>query len=260
MAALPGPTFLGIGAQKAGTTWLHKLLSLHPDIGMPQQKELHFWDRETPDAAAIAAYRSRFADLRGKARGEITPSYAILPPERIQLIHQNFPELNLIYVLRNPMERAWSQARMELARELHRGVAIPETTWGPWLASHLDSPESRTRGDYASCLRNWLQHYSRESLLIGIHEENLAAPREFLISCAHHLGVDTRTYSDLPISSFNETVSPEREILGIKPLDLPARPPKEQMASLLETYTPVIQATEAILGRSLSELWLRPYS
>jgi hypothetical protein len=53
--ASTGPTFLGIGAQKAGTTWLHRMLSLHPDIGMPEQKELHFWDRGTVDESAGAA-------------------------------------------------------------------------------------------------------------------------------------------------------------------------------------------------------------
>lgn len=41
------PTFLGIGAQKAGTTWLYKFLKRHPDVWMPTVKELHYFDRST---------------------------------------------------------------------------------------------------------------------------------------------------------------------------------------------------------------------
>ncbi len=40
-----GPDFLGIGAQKAGTTWLHAQLAAHPDVWVPPPKELHFFDR-----------------------------------------------------------------------------------------------------------------------------------------------------------------------------------------------------------------------
>src|SRR5688500_11701828 len=42
------PRFLGIGAQKAGTTWLHEMLSSHEEIWLPHLKELHYFDRKFP--------------------------------------------------------------------------------------------------------------------------------------------------------------------------------------------------------------------
>jgi hypothetical protein len=40
--------FLGIGAQKAATTWLYHQLGRHPQVRFPGGKELHFWDRFDP--------------------------------------------------------------------------------------------------------------------------------------------------------------------------------------------------------------------
>lgn len=259
MAAVAGPTFLGIGAQKAGTTWLYGMLRRHPDIGMPEQKELHFWDRHEPDAAAVSGYLDSFAGLRGRARGEITPSYAILPAERIAAVRRHLPELRLLFVMRNPVERAWSQARMELARALHRGEAIPESAWSQWLTAQLGSASSLQRGDYAACLRNWLKHYPREHFLVTVHEENHRAPRDFLADCAQHLGVDPDFYSSLTSASLDETVLPETVLLGFKPVDLPSKPPQLYAEGLLKLYAPLVQETEALLDRPLAELWLAPY-
>ena len=252
-------TFLGIGAQKAGTTWLHRMLALHPDIGMPEQKELHFWDRETPSSAGIAVYLARFAGLKGHARGEITPSYAMLPPGRIALIKVHLPGLRFLYVLRNPIDRAWSQARMEMARELHHGSVIPESSWPEWLTKQMGSAESIARGDYAACLANWFEHYPRDRFLVSLHEENRATPRRFLMDCAQHLGVDADFYQELVDSTLGSQVLPETEILKIKPLPLPSTPPSVYVRRLLEIYTPLVRDTEELLGRPLATLWLDPY-
>jgi hypothetical protein len=259
MAAVAGPTFLGIGAQKAGTTWLYGMLRRHPDIGMPEQKELHFWDRHEPEPAAVDRYRDSFAGLRGRARGEITPSYAILPIERIAAVHRHLPELRFLFVMRNPIERAWSQARMELARALHRGEAIPERAWSQWLMAQLGSAGSLQRGDYAACLRNWFKHYPRDRFLVTVHEENHWSPREFLADCARHLGVDADFYASLTSASLEETVLPETVLLGFKPVDLPAKPPHLYAENLFKLYAHLVQETEELMGRPLMELWLTPY-
>jgi sulfotransferase family protein len=259
MAAVAGPTFLGIGAQKAGTTWLYRMLKRHPDIGMPEQKELHFWDKHEPEPAVVDRYLNSFAGLHGRARGEITPSYAILPSERIAAVHRHLPELRLLFVMRNPIERAWSQARMELARALHRGEAIPESAWSQWLTAQLGSVGSLRRGDYAACLRNWLQHYPREGLMVTVHEENHRAPRDFLTACARHLGVDADFYANLTSASLDETVLPETVLLRFQPVDLPPKPPRLYAEGLLKLYAPLVRETEELLGRPLADLWLAGY-
>lgn len=254
------PSFIGIGAQKAGTTWLYKMLRLHPDVGMPEQKELHFWDLGIPDAAGFSRYQNAFAPLHGCARGEITPSYSILPRDRIAMMRNRLPALRLIYILRNPVERAWSQARMELARELHRGRSILPAEWNSWLVAHCSLAESRSRGDYAACLRNWFGEYGREQFLIAIHEENLLEPCEFLMACARHLGVDPGFYAEMSRVTMVAPVSPEKEILGIEPLDMHARPPQQCADVLLDMYIPCVRDAEIVLGRNLMQLWFGPYS
>jgi hypothetical protein len=141
--------FLGIGAQKAGTTWLYEQLKRHSQLAFPLGKEAHFWNRPH-DPITIARYVGRFADLTAVA-GEITPAYGILPVEIIREIHQQAPRLRLIYLIRNPIERAWSAALMALQRA---EMTIDEAS-DAWFSDHFHSAGSRQRGDYETCLRTW---------------------------------------------------------------------------------------------------------
>lgn len=245
------PTFLGIGAQKTGTTWLHSMLRLHPDIGMPVQKELHFWDRQEPEPAAIEAYCTGFDALHGRARGEITPSYAILPPARIAVLRRRLPELRLLYIVRNPLERAWSQARMELAR---RGGEPDDLS--AWLTAQFRSAESLARGDYAHCLENWYAHYPHEQLKVFVYEEVFADPRGFLKTCANHLRVDAEFYEGVKEVTLKSAVYPEQAILQVERREMPESLKAEHAALLHSLYAPRIEALGALMGRDLKALWL----
>lgn len=109
------PDFLGIGATKAGTTWLYQNLFAHPDIFMPTTKELHYFDRRFDEILYV--YTRKFKDVKGKIKGEITPAYSILNIERIKFIHLLMPDVRLIFIMRNPIERAWSEAIHNLLRK-----------------------------------------------------------------------------------------------------------------------------------------------
>lgn len=115
-------------------------------------------------SGGIDWYRSLFSGQKfdRKVCGEITPTYSILPIETIRECHANFPDLKLIYLLRNPIDRAWSSANMALTKsemEIHEASA-------QWFIDHFKSRGSLMRGDYESCLRNWLACYTRENLLV----------------------------------------------------------------------------------------------
>jgi len=176
-------SFLGIGAQKAGTTWLYQQLEQHPQLAFPLTKEVHFWDRPY-DAAAIRDYKERFASTTVPA-GEITPAYALLPIETIREIHACNSRLRLIYLIRNPIERAWSSALMALQRA---EMTIDEAS-DPWFIDHFRSAGSMKRGDYQSCLQNWLSVFPEEQLLVLRFEQIAAAPEVLLNRCFQHLGV-----------------------------------------------------------------------
>ncbi|MGH8557010.1 MAG: hypothetical protein ACRESZ_06010, partial [Methylococcales bacterium] len=87
--------FLGIGAQKAGTTWLYAQLVRHPRIRFPRGKEAHYWDwvqaGRRPDD--IDWYIRKFSGDEGFIQGEITPGYAVIEERYIRQIHSLNPDL-----------------------------------------------------------------------------------------------------------------------------------------------------------------------
>ena len=95
----PLPDFLGIGAQKAGTTWLHDNLSCHPELYLPPEKEIHYFDQHNDKPIS---YYSQFFKKSKKNRacvkGEITPAYSVLPQNMIERIMGIMPHLKIIFV------------------------------------------------------------------------------------------------------------------------------------------------------------------
>ncbi|MDM8546497.1 sulfotransferase family protein [Candidatus Venteria ishoeyi] len=193
--------FLGIGAQKAGTTWVYKMLCLHPQIHFPAGKEQHFWDRyqyvlqgrdDYPgNKPAIQNYRAVFnlpanSPHLQKKLGEITPAYGILDQETIQSLYNHYPKARLFYIIRNPIERAWSSALMALKRaemEYHEASA-------QWFMDHFHSQGSLQRGDYETSIRRWTAVYPREQLLVLPYESIALTPRLFLAQLCRHLEIE----------------------------------------------------------------------
>jgi sulfotransferase family protein len=136
-----GPDFLCVGAHKAGTTWLYQQLDSHPDFWMPPVKELHYFDqlsrvhraapprcRDERDLRFLERLESLSAetgiDLDNYARlfepkasllsGDISPNYSTLSNEVIRQVVGYFPNLKVIFLARDPVERVWSHLSMEV--------------------------------------------------------------------------------------------------------------------------------------------------
>lgn len=122
MAAPPLVNFIIAGVQKGGTTALFDYLRDMPDIALPDEKELHFFDDEARDWAAPTSddYHARFPDPAGRPCGEATPIYAYWPNSLERIAAYN-PAMRLIVVMRDPVQRAWSHWRMEYARGVETG-------------------------------------------------------------------------------------------------------------------------------------------
>ena len=109
--------FLVAGAQKAGTTALFDHLAELPQLELPAIKEAHFFDEEesvdwlAPD---YAPYHALFSDP-SRLWGEATPIYFYWP-NALERIRAYNPEMKLIFLVRDPVERAWSHWKMEYAR------------------------------------------------------------------------------------------------------------------------------------------------
>lgn len=174
--------FVSIGAQKSGTSWLYEALSKHPSIGFPGGKEVHFWDAHR--SKGVAWYRSLF-NAEDRLNGDITPAYAILPPDSIQEVYTHFPSLRLIYLMRNPIDRAWSSARMALRRAEMQFFEASDQ----WFIDHFRSQGSMLRGDYATSLKNWMSVYPRERFHLSRYEQIVADPVALANSVLTHIGL-----------------------------------------------------------------------
>jgi hypothetical protein len=232
------PDFIGIGAQKAGTTWLGQNLQLHPEIWMPKNKELHYFDDRINDprnpvsriygrltgegyvnrrwrrqvrarlrahwnrlpgrdllwdlkyyggAPGDGWYASLFAQGQGKVKGEITPAYSTLPLEDVAHIHDLVPEARIIFMMRNPIERAWSQFVMHLDRSGKRKLGL---TMYKKLVRNVEREGSRSRTNYLQALENWTAFYPEERIFVGFLEDIHFHPDQLLGNVYRFLGVD----------------------------------------------------------------------
>jgi len=232
--------FLGIGAQKSGTSWLHALLCQHPSLRFPGVKEVHFWDQQRH--LGLEWYRSLFAGDDGRLAGEITPAYAILPPATIAEVQAAFPAVRLLYLIRNPLERAWSSAKMAVGRAEMR---IDEAS-DQWFIDHFRSAGSMARGDYETCLRNWLARYPAEQVLVLRYEAIAADPAGVANACCDHLAVPR--FDPLPATLRDRvfTGPPDRLRPSLWPV-------------LADIYGPRIESLGRFLGTDLSA-WLEPHT
>lgn len=187
------PDFLGIGAQKAATSWLHSMLELHPDVFVPPCKEMHHFDSVL--ASRMDTYSHMFRSRNEQSKGEITPAYSALEETDVKRIHGYRSDLKILFVLRNPVERAWSHARMNLATQ--RGREPQDVPLEEYL-EHFRSEASLRRGDYPSILDRWETYFGAGQMLVLFHEDIVRKPREVLSTVFHHLGLR----DDLPGVSF----------------------------------------------------------
>jgi hypothetical protein len=232
------PDFIGIGAQKAGTTWLSRNLQEHPQIWMPSLKEIHYFDEKLDDPPNLLPrlyeklfgrrvvdrrwrrqirnrmprhlkrfsketflwdlryyagkpgddwYQSLFEPGKGKVVGEITPSYSMLEPEVIACIHGKMPRAKIIFLMRNPLERAWSQVVMRFGKA-KEGVMDAATE--RQLRRNFESEGSRSRTNYLQTLENWSAFFPEERIFVGFLEDISFYPEELLESVYGFLGVD----------------------------------------------------------------------
>lgn len=221
------PDFLGIGAQKCGTTWLHRNLSAQPAIWMPRWKEVHYFNRIHRDvpgwvdvlrpvagAKMRAAMRSAVSEglgneLRGELRfwlarrdidwyrslfpesfdglvGEITPAYSTLEDEQVAEVEALKPDLKIFFLMRNPVERAWSAAVMGMQQEWSSptGLDIDD------LRAVTGKRAMRLRGDYIRTLDIWSSHFPSDQIFVGFLEDVSFRPSEFLAATCEFLGVE----------------------------------------------------------------------
>jgi hypothetical protein len=233
--------FVGIGAQKAATTWIFECLRCHPEVYFPGGKEIHFWDqgREWGTDWWLGIYRN--SAHKGRKQGEITPAYALLDEDAIRQIAAVAPELRLFYSIRNPIARAWSHALMALGRA---GSEVDDLS-DLWFIEHFTSAASRGRGDYLFCLDRWSAVFGAGKLHVILFDDIVADPKRVLGGLACHIEIDPEFFLRLPDELVSQPV-----FAG------PAPPTRPVLLDFLRTlYLPAIISLSEEMQRDFMQ-WL----
>lgn len=177
------PDFIGLGAQKAGTSWIYSCLYEHPQVCMPV-KEIHFFSRERNWIKGYEWYEQIFEQCPSTVEtGEFATSY-LADPLTPQRIYERYPNVKLIASLRNPVDRAYSN----YINDIKAGLVPQGTPFEHALQSH---PEYLEQGRYATQVRRYLEFFPKDQILLLIYEDCLRQPLAFLREIYKFLEIDT---------------------------------------------------------------------
>ncbi len=170
MDRLRKPDFLVVGAEKCGTTWLADMLRQHPDVFIPVEKEVHYFNRRFSDFPEIENfnfdkpiewYFEFFAGAgAGQKIGEACPAY-LWDETAAARIHDFEPRLKILMLLRNPAERTYSAYRFWMQRGVVGRVPLKEA-----VARH--SKLLLDRSLYFAQTKRYLDLFPREQVRVWV--------------------------------------------------------------------------------------------
>ncbi len=196
------PHFIIAGAPRAATTWLYELANRHPEIAMarPLQPEPKFFLIDELYERGLSYYSATwFGALRdGMWYGEKTTNYLESPLACSRIAH-DIPDVRLIFMLRNPIERAhsnylWSTRNGFETETFGRALELESAR------EHNVVPDLRyarphayfSRGLYAQLLRPWFERFPREHVLVLRSEDVAERPRDVARDLYRFIGAAER--------------------------------------------------------------------
>jgi len=242
--------FIGIGATKAGSTWLFDRLRDLNQFRLTPVKELHYFDRDkayymSPMTATItklrdrvffdwrwykrfakdigrtifqypsfydlkwvlkwhtlnysdSAYAAMFPDSDTKISGEITPAYSFLNTQDISRMFSINNDLKIIFLLRDPIERAWSHIRYRKPSVLGSFEEIK---------NFIDSEEQELRGNYIKTMKEYSSIFPKENILICFYDAIKNTPKDLLSEVVTYLNGDATAVDQLDTLNKKSNVS-----------------------------------------------------
>ncbi len=190
------PDFLVAGMQKSATSWLDKMFRIHDDIFLPpNRKEVHFFDAFR--WKGLKWYLYHFIHAGNKLKGEVTPAYSIISTESIKEIRNYNPNCKILFLLRNPVDRAWSQMYMDLIR--HQGRREEDVDLNEFIEM-IDSESVVQRGNYLLNLKRWYSVFPEDQVHIEFYESISQEPEAMLNRVFAFLDVDeSSSFEKYPI-------------------------------------------------------------
>jgi hypothetical protein len=253
--AKAGPDFLVIGAQRAGTTWLHRVLRQHPALWLAPVKELHYFDK--PEIArtcldekerrrlglrrllsldpwdlrfwlgrrndAWYARLFRNAQARGLIAGEVTPAYAILGEDVLRRIRAMNSDMKLIFIMRDPLDRSWSAVNNALKKgQFGGGFSVDKAV------SRARSANAAARSTYTETIARLESVFPASQIHYCFFDDLKEQPKRLVGEIFRFLGVDPGRVEDwLPDEAVNSAA-------GSKPV------PPEFQREMAKAYLPMV--------------------
>ncbi len=271
--------FIGIGAQRSGTSWVYACLYEHPEICAPI-KEIHFFSRDR-FLNGKEWYEAHFKKCDpGKVTGEFSTSY-LYTKGTAHKIHTLYPDAKIIAILRNPISRAFSQYGNAI-----KGGEIPESM--SFETYYKTEKSVLEQGLYMAQLKEYIELFRKEQLCICIYDDNQTDPRSYIQSLYRFLGVsdtfspsmlfDEINISRVPrhiifekimhrMSEFLRRYGLDRLVHNIRRSGLPdfvrsinTKPKKKEVptydrAPLIQYFKEDVTKLSTFLGRDLVTLW-----
>jgi hypothetical protein len=231
--------FAIVGVQKAGTSTLSQTLNWHPHVCRAPRKEMRFFVREDVDWAdpPYDEYRAARRKPQQRIAGDASPLY-LWWPHALERMHAYNPDMRLVAIFRDPIERAFSHWLMMRGRNPRR-----RPDWPVLLADHLPAglPAELPEGVTPQALRNEASAISRGFYAAQLERGFTTYPREqwllleFRSMLADLPGTVHRVTDHIGIRRFHE-VPPLRQAMAA-PETVPGTPPTAaDLATLAEVY------------------------
>lgn len=185
-------------------------------------------------------YASLFKEGQDKVKGEITPPYSALEPDTIEHVRDIMPEAKIIFMIRNPITRAWSQIRYNtrINNQTLDSLSLAD------VARMTNGKTFALRGDSVRGINSWRRCFPKEQLFIGFFDDISRNPQQLLLRIFEFVGVEA---SEEHLTSLvSEKVNPSP----------PKRIPTEIRLYLAERYYPQIKTLSDMLGGHADE-WLK---
>ena len=223
----PGPDFVCIGAQKAGTTWLYENLKKHPEVWLPPTKEVLYFNRVRTNEKLLGKWdithpygiynrylknqlplklnnlrwlreyyrlqhsKSWYLNLfnekytNGKTCGDITPDYSTLDDSGVNYAKKVLgSEIPIIVILRNPIERSWSSAKM-IFRYYNKDYNNDNYSD---IARLLKTPYLTLCSDYTNIITRWRERFNNVHIMT--YDKLCTSPTGFLKDISMILNID----------------------------------------------------------------------
>lgn len=234
------PTFLGIGVEKSGTTSVYNYLNQHPDIFMSPIKETNFLEQDWGDQN-IQVHRAsdkridtfeKYCDLfkdagDAGAIGEISPNYLFHYQSSSKRIKRYVPHVKMIALLRDPVERAFSDYLMHLRDVINGGHPKPLAEQALYKTK---TSFTIRKGFYYEPLKFFMHTFGSANIKVFLYDDLCDNPIRMMQDMYRFLGVK---------DTFEPDISKRSQVAQI--------PKSQSINKLLKTQNPVRKSIASTL-------------